>query len=399
MSKDQVKFENLKIEFCGRELSSPFILSSGPLCYGAEGIIKAHQAGAGAVVTKTIRLEAAVNPIAHIHALGKQNLINAEKWGDITLEQWCTKEIPQAVKAGVTVIASVGHTLREAKAIVEEVQTAGAHMIELVSYREETLLPMLKYTKEHVHIPVICKISGNWDDPVASALRCIENGADGICAIDSIGPVLSIDVLKARPVMFGNDGYGWLTGEAIRPIAMRIVADIARNAPEFKNIYGSGGVMSAENALEYIMAGAIGTGICTLGIQKGVGIVQKLCAELSALLEELGYENIASAHRAALMNFPEGEQIRHFNFSFQAFKEDGSAKCVQCKRCEQVCCYDARKLNFPEMSVDPLRCRNCGLCLDVCPTAALTATWAEQSEGEKTMALRSKQFDQSMQSI
>lgn len=396
MTKPEHPLDHLEILFCGKKLQSPFIVSSGPLCYGAEGIIKAHLAGAGAVVTKTIRTEPAINPIAHIQALGRQNLVNAEKWGDISLEQWCTKEIPQSVAAGVTVIASVGHTLNEAKAIVQEVEKAGAHMIELVSYREETLLPMLKYAKEHVRIPVICKISGNWADPVASALKCIENGADGICAIDSIGPVLSIDIRKARPILFGNDGYGWLTGEAIRPIALRIVAEIARKAPDFKNIYGSGGVMSAENALEYIMAGAMGAGICTLGILKGVEVIRPLCVRLNELLLELGYENISAANGAALKNFPESEQIRHFNFSFQPYKEDGSPKCINCKRCEQVCCYDARKINFPEMRLDTERCRNCGLCLNVCPTSALTASWAEQNDEEKTMAERSRRFDQIM---
>ena len=190
-------------------------------------MIKGYQAGAGAVVTKTIRLSPAVNPIGHIARFGQNSLLNAEKWADIPFDQWCEVEIPQAVASGATVIASVGHTLKEAEAIVGEVEKAGSHMIELVSYREETLLPMLDFAKAHVSIPVICKLSGNWSDPIESARKCIEHGADGICAIDSIGPVLKIDIRSARPVMFGNDGYGWLTGEAIRPIALRIVAEIA----------------------------------------------------------------------------------------------------------------------------------------------------------------------------
>ena len=227
MKDNEVNGNRIEIEFCKRKLQSPFILTSGPLCYSAEGMIKGHQAGAGAVVTKTIRLSPAINPIGHIARFGQNSLLNAEKWADIPFEQWCEVEIPRTVASGATVIASVGHTLKEAKAIVGEVEKAGSHMIELVSYREETLLPMLDFTKAHVSIPVICKLSGNWDDPIESAKKCIEHGADGICAIDSIGPVLKIDIRKARPVMFGNDGYGWLTGEAIRPIALRIVAEIA----------------------------------------------------------------------------------------------------------------------------------------------------------------------------
>lgn len=391
------KSENrLAIEFCGRELQSPFILSSGPLCYGAEGMIKGHQAGAGAVVTKTIRLGPAINPIGHIVRVGQDSLMNAEKWADIPFEQWCEKEIPRTVAAGATVIASVGHTLKEARAIASEVEKAGAHMIELVSYREETLLPMLDFVKAHVGIPVICKLSGNWDDPVESARKCIEHGADGICAIDSIGPVLKIDIRNARPAMFGNDGYGWLTGEAMRPIALRIVAEISKRFPMYKNIYGSGGVMSAENALEYVMAGAIGAGICSIGILKGVGVVRQLKDRLIKLLDELGYPDYKSAYRAAIVNFPKSEEIRHYNFLFEPYKADGSAKCIKCKRCEQVCCYDARRLEFPEMYVDLDRCRHCGMCIDVCPTGALTGTWAAQTDDEQKKAAFSAGFDREM---
>ena len=123
----------IAIEFCKKKLQSPFILTSGPLCYGAEGMIKGHQAGAGAVVTKTIRLGPAVNPIGHIARFSQNSLINTEKWADIPFEQWCETEIPLTVTAGATVIASVGHTLKEAKVIAAEVEKAGSHMIELVS--------------------------------------------------------------------------------------------------------------------------------------------------------------------------------------------------------------------------------------------------------------------------
>lgn len=396
MKNDHNSENRIEIEFCKKKLQSPFILTSGPLCYGAEGMIKGHQAGAGAVVTKTIRLSPAVNPIGHIARFGQNSLMNAEKWADIPFEQWCETEIPLTVAAGATVIASVGHTLKEAKVIAAEVEKAGSHMIELVSYREETLLPMLDFVKNHVSIPVICKLSGNWNDPIESAKKCIEHGADGICAIDSIGPVLKIDIHKARPVMFGNDGFGWLTGDAMRPIALRIVAEIAMRFPDYKNIYGSGGIMSAENALEYVMAGAIGAGVCSVGILKGVGVIRRLNDELIKLLDRLGYPDIQSAYRSALANFPKTEKIRHYDFYFDPFKADGSPKCIQCKRCEQVCCYGARRLEFPAMHVDAERCRDCGMCIDICPTAALTGTWAEQTEYERDKAVSSADFDREM---
>lgn len=394
--KENLKGADISIDFCGYKLQSPYILSSGPLTYGAEGMIKGHQAGCGAVVTKTIRRAAAVNPVHHMGTVNQDSLINCEKWADSDREEWYVKEIPEAVKAGCIVIASVGHTLIEAQENVKEVEKAGAHMIELVSYTEDTLLPMLDYTKANVKIPVICKLSGNWPDPVGTATRCLEHGADGICAIDSIGPTLKIDIEKARPEMMSGDGFGWMTGAAMRPIAMRINAQIAEKHPDLTNLYASGGVMSADHAIEYMMAGAMGAGICTVGILKGVEHVEKMCYDLSNRLKELGYNSIREVNRAALPNFPRKEHVSKLDFSFVPFKEDGKKKCISCGKCETVCCYDARTLAFPEMRVDPDRCRYCGLCLDVCPTGALTAKLAPQTEEDLALEEVSRKFNESV---
>lgn len=393
--KGKLTGADISIEFCGYQLQSPYILSSGPLTYGAEGMIKGHKAGCGAVVTKTIRKAAAINPVHHMGTIGNDSLINCEKWADYDKLQWYEKEIPEAVAAGAIVIASVGHTLGEAMEVVTEVEKAGAHMIELVSYTEDTLIPMLDYTKANVQIPVICKLSGNWPNVVEIAGRCLEHGADGLCAIDSIGPTLKIDITKARPELMSGDGYGWMTGSAMRPIAMRINSEIARNHPELKNLYASGGVMTADHAIEYMMAGALGAGICTAGILKGVEHVEKMCYDLSKRLAQLGYQSIQEVHRAALPNFPKKEYVSDIEFTFEAYKEDGAKKCVSCGKCVTVCCYDARTLAFPTMSLDREKCRNCGLCLDVCPTGALTGECAKQTEQDLELERQSIAFNES----
>ena len=192
--------------------------------------------------------------------------------------------------------------------------------------------------------------------------------------------------------MMSDDGYGWMTGSAMRPIAMRVNYEIARNHPELKNLYASGGVIEVEHAIEYMMAGAMGAGICTAGILKGVECVEKMCYDLSKKLAELGYNSIEEVNRAALPNFPKKELVTKLDFNFEAFKADGSKKCVNCKKCEVVCCYDAREVQFPEMKFDAERCRNCGLCLDVCPTKALTAKLAAQTAEDLELEQKSIDF-------
>jgi len=98
------KGADISTTYAGIKLRSPFILSSGPLGYGSEGLIRAHKAGCGAVVTKTLRLNRAINPAHHIGTMGPNSLINCEKWADSDRLQWYEKEIPAAKAAGAVVM-------------------------------------------------------------------------------------------------------------------------------------------------------------------------------------------------------------------------------------------------------------------------------------------------------
>ena len=376
----------LNTTFCGIALQSPFILASGPATYGSEGMIKATQVGCGAVVTKTIRLQRAINPVRHIGKISETTLINAEKWADSDRLLWYEKEIPEAVRAGAVVIGSIGHTPAEAKAIVTDVERAGAQMIELVSYTEETLLPMLDYAKAHVSIPVLCKLSGNWANAAETAAKCIEHGADGIAAIDSIGPVLSIDLENRRPQMFSDDGFGWMSGAAIKPISLRINAQIAQSGRVKKDVYGIGGVMNARDAMEFLMVGCRAVGICSVAILKGLPYVQKMIEELSALLSQLGFSSLEEAIGAALPNFPKQELIAGLDFSYD------SSRCSRCERCVRACPYGARTLNFPDMLVDKTLCRGCGICADLCARGALKSTVLAQNGQDIADAAESAAF-------
>ena len=383
-------YENIDIsvEFGGKKLQSPFIVSSGPLTYAAEGMILAHEMGAGAVVTKTIRNKRALNPVTHIGIMNNDSLVNCEKWADSDKEIWFEREIPMAKKAGCVVIASVGHTLEEAEAIVAPAEAAGADFIELVSYTETDMLPMLEATIARVKIPIICKLSSNypaWKDPVECARKCIEIGKAHnhkvmIAAIDSVGPVLSVDVFKQGPKLGSENGYSWMSGGAIRPIAMRINYEMMKMDRDIIS-YGVGGVTKAEDALEFLMVGNTAVGIHSILIIKGMEYLKKLIVDVKKLMDQLGYKNIPELVGAAIENISNqkadeptvGEQEKDVESDAKlqfTFKEE---TCIKCNKCVNICSYDARTLKFPEMKVDRDLCRNCGACSSVCPTRALTS--------------------------
>ncbi len=288
---------DLKTDLFGIILKSPLILGSGPLSYNAQGMISAYKAGAGAVVTKTIRDQAAINPYPHMAISGRNTMINAEKWSDISAEMWVEQEIPKAKEAGVVVIASIGHTTGEVMNWAAAVDGAGADMIELVSYRQEMVVPMVRKAKE-----------------LTSALAALDQGADGVTAMDSIGPVLRIDIRSGRPLLGSEKGHGWLTGSAIKPIILRYVAEVAGQTD--KPIIGIGGVVTAEDVVEMLMAGAAAVGLCTAAILKGVAYLTRLNREIKKLLIELKYESPASLCGAALSNLCRQEVHDRFTFRF-----------------------------------------------------------------------------------
>ena len=356
----------LGIELFGIKLQSPFILGSGPISYGAAGMIRAHLAGFGAVVTKTIRDKAAVNPYPHIAASGRDTLVNAEKWADFPAEQFVKQEIPRAKQAGAVVIGSIGHTPEEAEHWVQAVDQAGADIIELVSYTEDTIVAMTKAAKRLTHKPVLVKMSPNWPDALVAVREALAQGADGVTAMDSIGPVLRIDIKTAGPLLGGERGMGWLTGAAIKPIALRYVADIARLTN--KPIIGLGGVMNAADSVEMLMAGASAVGVCTAAVLKGVEYVGRLSRDLAKLLGDLGYETVPQVSRAALPNLHPAEVGEGFGF---AFDQD---TCTSCKACVKGCPYDALSLSRDkELHRSQDICRLCGLCITLCKFGALRA--------------------------
>lgn len=352
----------LATQLCGVTLASPFVLGSGPLSSDARGIVRAHRAGAGAVTTKTIRSEPARNPLPHLAVAGRDSLINAEEWSDIRAEVWVEREIPAAKADGAVVIASLGHTVPEVRLWVPKVDAAGADMIELVSYEAALLAPMVRAARALTAKPLLAKVSPNWTDTAGCARAAIAAGADAITAIDSVGPVLRIDIETGRPLMGAARGLGWLTGSAIKPVALRIVSEIA--AQTRKPIIGTGGVMTAEDALEMLMAGASAVGICTAPLLKGVEHISRLNERLSALLQRVGHETVSSASRIALPSLGPHQNHEPFLFAFER------ALCTDCMMCVRSCPYAARSLleGVMEVSED---CRFCGLCASVCPTRAL----------------------------
>ena len=360
---------DLTTRICGLELKNPFVLASGPLSYDGEALLRAHQAGAGAVVTKTICKEAAQNPLTHIAKL-PNGLLNGEKWSDLPARAWIDHEIPLAKDGGVTVIASVGLGTSQVKAFAQSLAAAGADALEICSYAASEMVPMIKEAVQQVDIPVFAKVSANWPDVTAVAAECLRAGASGITAIDSVGPALRLNVERREPIL--GSGFGWLSGDAILPISLRVVADVALETRA--SIIGTGGVHHVDDCVEMLMAGAHAIGLCSLPMIAGLGVFTDLATGLAARLDELGYAQIQETVGAAL---PALQRNKSAPVLVPLISQEADAPfflwdeglCTFCDLCVRVCPYQAR--TAPNQ-LDRSHCRLCGLCSSVCPTNALT---------------------------
>lgn len=352
------------VTFLGRQLRSPFVIGSGPMSYGARGLIRLSEGGAGAVVTKTLCPVGADNNDLHMVRAAKDTLINCEKWSDYPVSRWLDKELPESISAGVNVIASVGRALIESEGHeLEEVAKSGVMALEVVSYDKADVIPMLREVRRRVDIPIISKLSPNWGDLTEIAADCEALGCDAFTACDSMGPALRIDIETGEPLLGDSDGRGWLTGASILPFTLQKVCQLRRQT--MLPIIGLGGVTTWQAAVEMGMAGADMVGVCTVVIYDGPSVVGSMSGKMDEFLSRHGYGSFSDI-RGMVMRHEPKPIAKPYRMTFAA------DLCTHCGTCERVCPYEARSFDDHGLAlVDCSACRHCGLCVSDCPRHAL----------------------------
>jgi dihydroorotate dehydrogenase subfamily 1 len=296
----------------------------------------------------------------------KGGFLNTELWSELPKEQWLEREYKMAKETGLPVIISLGYTADQVRELAPLVKPFADALELSTHYVENDISPIvsaLRAAKAAADVPVFMKMSPHPN--VQDIAVAMENaGADGLVMINSFGPCMAIDVESGLPLMGSTEGYGWLSGAAIKPLAVRCVYDAAKivKIP----IFGVGGITSGRDAAEMFMAGASAVQVCTAGILKGPDIYGKIVKELEEFLDSQGYADVAEIKGLTLRRVT--EKVFRTTVVVPAVDQK---RCNLCGLCETSCVYGAISASG-ELLMDAKKCFGCGLCVTRCPRKALT---------------------------
>jgi dihydroorotate dehydrogenase (NAD+) catalytic subunit len=299
---------NLSQTILGVQFENPTILASGILGITASSWRFVAENGAGGITTKSLW------PVPHE---GNKNptMISTPHWSlnavgvpDAGPEK-ATEEISDFLKTHpVPLIANViGTTSEEFVAITEkiaplkpdffEVNLSTPTFLKLVGHfpsanLEEAMSITSAVKKVARGIPVFVKLTPNVPNIGEIAAACVKAGADGITAINTVGPGLAIDLRSRTPILAAE--VGGVSGPGIKPIAIRCVAEIYEKTEGKVPIIGTGGVETGEDAIEMMIAGASLVGIGTAVGERGVDVFAKVCEEMQLWCTNEGVQNVSA---------------------------------------------------------------------------------------------------------
>jgi dihydroorotate dehydrogenase (NAD+) catalytic subunit len=356
---------DLRINLCGIEFINPVMPAAGPPVKDGAMCQAAARGGAGGLVTKTISVRPAEVPRPCMAEI-KGGFLNTELWSELPKERWMEHEYQLAKQTGLPLIIGLGYTAEQIRELAELVKPYADALELSTHYVGNDLSPIIdavQAAKAVADVPVFVKMSPH-PNIQEIALATEAAGADGLVMINSFGPCMGIDIETGLPLMGSKEGYGWLSGAAIKPLAIRCIYDAARvvKIP----IIGVGGITNGYDAIEMMMAGASAVQVCTEAILKGPGVYGKIVKTMNEFLDSHGYQSIDEIKGLTLRKT--AERSLNINPAVAKIHHD---KCSLCGLCQTSCVYNAIS-KTDRLVIDPQKCFGCSLCISRCRQKALT---------------------------
>ena len=230
--------------------------------------------------------------------------------------------------------------------------------------------------KRACHIPVLAKLTPNVASMSPAAEAAKRGGADGIAAINTIKSVVGVNLHTyiSAPAVHGQSAVGGYSGNAVKPIALRFIAELRQN-PQLRGMHLSamGGVETWQDALEFILLGGGSIQVTTAVMQYGYRIIDDLKEGLNLYLAEKGFTSLKDAIGLGLdMLSPTTDTLERDSVIFPKFNRE---RCIGCGRCVISCADGGHQALRLDKNRHPLlngkNCVGCHLCVLVCPQRAI----------------------------
>jgi dihydropyrimidine dehydrogenase (NAD+) subunit PreA len=391
---------NLTNNFIGIKSPNPFWLASAPPTDKEYNVVRAYKAGWGGVVWKTLGSEGP--PVVNVNGprygaiwgadrrlLGLNNIeLITDRPLEVNLQE--IKQVKRDWKDRALIVSLMVPCDEESwKAILARVEETEADGVELnfgcphgmaergmgsaVGQVPEYIEMVTRWVKQHSRMPCIVKLTPNISDIRKPAEAAKRGGADAVSLINTINSITSVnlDSFSPEPMIDGKGTHGGYCGPAVKPIALNMVAEIARAQETYgMPISGIGGVNTWRDAAEFMTLGAGNVQVCTAVMTYGFGIIKELTAGLSLWMDQKGMTSVDDVVGRAVPNVTDWQYL---NLNYVAKAKINQDLCISCGRCFAACedtSHQAISMSDERVfEVMDDECVACNLCVNVCPVA------------------------------
>ena len=388
---------DLTSNFIGIKSPNPFWLASAPPTDKEYNVERAYEAGWGGVVWKTLGSEGP--PVVNVSGprygaiwgadrrlLGLNNIeLITDRPLQVNLDE--IKRVKRKWRDRALVISLMvpcdEDSWRDILARIEDTEADGVElnfgcphgmaergMGSAVGQVPEYIEMVARWVKKHSRMPCIVKLTPNITNILGPAGAAKKGGADAVSLINTINSITSVnlDSFSPEPMIDGKGTHGGYCGPAVKPIALNMVAEIARSRDTAGiPISGIGGITTWRDAAEFMALGAGNVQVCTAAMTYGFKIVQEMISGLSQYLDDKEMSLDALVGRAT----PNVTDWQFLNLNYVTKAKIDPDACIKCGRCFAAC----EDTSHQAIAIKPGRvfevmddeCVACNLCVDVCP--------------------------------
>ncbi|MGE0119562.1 MAG: NAD-dependent dihydropyrimidine dehydrogenase subunit PreA [Dongiaceae bacterium] len=390
---------DLRTEFIGIKSPNPFWLASAPPTDKEYNVVRAFKAGWGGVVWKTLGEDPPiVNTCSRYGALhyaddkmiGFNNIeLITDRPLDVNL-----REVKQVKRdwPDRALVVSLMVPCEELpwQRILKKVEDTNADAVELnfgcphgmsergmgsaVGQVPDYVEMVARWCKAHTRMPVLVKLTPNITNILHPARAARKGGADGVSLINTINSITAVDLdaMAPEPTVDGKGTHGGYCGPAVKPIALAMVAEIARDKETTGlPISAIGGIATWRDAAEFMALGAGTVQVCTAAMHYGFKIVDDMIDGLSNWMDAKGYKTLDDFCGRAVPNVTDWQYL---NMNYKTVARIDPEKCITCGLCH-IACEDTSHQAIAKLKDNGKRryevidaeCVGCNLCLHVCP--------------------------------